>query len=79
MQSTIKNEGMVSLGQSLRQRIIYNNLRKNTRNVMKIEEPETNFNRTLDCFNEILTDMVGYLLFLIAGTGIIALIAAFAH
>lgn len=78
MQSTtIKNEGMVSLNQNLRQRIIYNNLSKNTRNVMKLDnDPETDI---IDKINATMLCVVGYCLLIVAATGVIALIAAIAH
>lgn len=77
MQSTtIKNEGMVSLNQSLRQRIIYNNSHKKASTVKIDNDPEPDF---LDKLNDIMTCVVGYLLILLTCTGIIAIVAAMAH
>ena len=76
-QHTLQNNGMSSLGQSLRQRIIYQNINKNTRKVMKIEK-DTKID-WLDKFNTIMTCIVGYTLLMIAGTALIAIISAMAH
>jgi len=77
MQHTLQNNGMSSLNRSLRQRIIYNNLSKNTRKVMKIEK-DTKID-WLDKLNDIMLCIVGYTLLMIAGTALIAIISAMAH
>jgi len=69
-----QNEGMISLGQSLRQRIIYNKTERNTTK-MKLE-PERDI---FDDLQDIIMDIVGYTAFLVAGTAIIAIISAMAH
>ena len=74
-QHTLQNNGMSSLGQSLRQRIIYNNLSKNTRKVMKLE-PERDI---FDDLQDIIMDIVGYTAFIVAGTAIIVIISAMVH